>query len=173
MKRRLVRFFANFPCSNLLQFVVSKPILLNMREPLSTTTTESIVERGNAQFPTPPVIISLGDMTAPGKPADASQTIPPAYPALCISACNTLHPAFDPRTLEICYMAKINNSLTLYEWEVAVDGKEESLSSIMSQSWVAGVENFALDSIYFPPGSLVRCRATAVDEDGKLGEEMV
>lgn len=129
------------------------------------------LHRTGVTFPLIPTVVSLRDYDdisqSPAKPIQG-------YPLICVTACDPKHPRY-PETGSLCARQSIDNSRTWYRWEVAAatgpDGVTNDFRSIDSETFFASSNIITLDSIYFGPGSRVRCTARAMTYKNYKGLE--
>lgn len=127
--------------------------------------------RTGVTFPLKPRVASLRDYddlkTARKQPIQG-------YPLICVTACNPKFPDYSS-TAGICKSEKIDNDLTRYRWQISArdsqDGVTHTFKNVESRTFFTETNKITLDSVYFGPGTRVRCVAQAVDENEGFGVE--
>ncbi|KAF6084066.1 FRAS1 related extracellular matrix 2 [Phyllostomus discolor] len=136
---------------------------------------EEVNSMADVTFPSVPRVVSLLLYDDASRAKDGAGPAS-GYPVVCVTACNPKYPDYD-RTASICASENINDTLTLYRWlssaPVGADGVASPLREVDLDTYFASTRTMALDSIYFQPGSRLRCAARAVSADGREGLELL
>lgn len=85
---------------------------------------------------------------------------------LWLQSCDDMYDTLDQQIHHGCQQQLINNSRTVYLWEVSVD-EGVNFYVLNASSVFTSPDSRELQTLYLDPGMYVRCRVKAVDQEGQ------